>query len=150
MQDANLSSQSPSKGRFRYASFWRRAIAQIIDDCIWFLGMGYVVGLLFGESTDSGFVLSLIPAGFLLLIACTYFTVLEWKFGQTLGKKIVGSRVVGVDGSRLTLRAAIIRTILRIVDWLPFFYVAGCIALLVSKSRQRLGDQVAKTVVVRV
>ena len=44
---------------------------------------------------------------------------------------------------------ALIRNVLRLVDWLPFLYLVGGILVLVSERRQRLGDLVAGTVVVK-
>jgi uncharacterized RDD family membrane protein YckC len=43
-----------------------------------------------------------------------------------------------------------VRTILRIVDSLPAFYLLGFIVVVASKEKQRIGDMAAGTVVVRV
>jgi hypothetical protein len=43
----------------------------------------------------------------------------------------------------------LVRNILRLVDYWPLFYVVGIIAALTSPARQRLGDRVARTLVVR-
>jgi uncharacterized RDD family membrane protein YckC len=39
--------------------------------------------------------------------------------------------------------------VLRIIDWLPFFYLIGFVLILVTSNRQRLGDLAANTIVVR-
>jgi uncharacterized RDD family membrane protein YckC len=62
---------------------------------------------------------------------------------------LLGIRVATVDGSRISWGASIIRNILRIIDALPFFYLLGAILIWTSPQKQRLGDRVAKTVVVR-
>jgi uncharacterized RDD family membrane protein YckC len=69
--------------------------------------------------------------------------------GRTIGKKILGLKVVSVDGTRPGVGRIAIRTLFRLVDWLPFFNLVGFILVVSLKSRQRLGDLVAKTVVVR-
>jgi uncharacterized RDD family membrane protein YckC len=78
-----------------------------------------------------------------------YFFSLEMATGRTIGKKILGLKVVSVDGTRPGVGRIAIRTLFRLVDWLPFFNLVGFILVVSLKSRQRLGDLVAKTVVVR-
>jgi uncharacterized RDD family membrane protein YckC len=69
-------------------------------------------------------------------------------FGRTLGKLLTGLRSVCVNGAPLTVRAALVRTIGRVIDELPVFYLVGFIALLASGSpRQRFGDKLAGTTV---
>jgi len=73
---------------------------------------------------------------------------LEATQGATLGKRILGLRVVKIDGSPIGWSESIIRNLLRIIDGL-FAYLVGAILIWTSPQRQRLGDRVAKTVVVR-
>jgi uncharacterized RDD family membrane protein YckC len=67
---------------------------------------------------------------------------------MTLGKKMVGIRVVREDGEHLTVAAAVVRNVVRLVDALVF-YLVGFLFAIVSPRGQRLGDRVAGTVVVR-
>lgn len=87
-----------------------------------------------------------------VLILCLvfgYFWGTETIWAQTLGKRALGIRVVGVGGSKVTAGATFVRTILRIVDFLPAFYIVGFVAVLATGSRrQRVGDLAAKTRVV--
>ena len=63
---------------------------------------------------------------------------------------MVGLRVIGRDGGRPTVSAVAIRTVLRLVDWLPAFYLAGFVSMLATGARrQRLGDLAAGTHVPR-
>jgi hypothetical protein len=75
-----------------------------------------------------------------------YTCVLEASCGATVGKVIVGSRVVRT-GRRGALSAAAIRNLLRFVDAIGF-YVIGAIVAGCSPWRQRLGDLSAGTMVV--
>jgi uncharacterized RDD family membrane protein YckC len=77
-------------------------------------------------------------------MACEYF----WK-GQTLGKWMLGLRVMDVTGLELQFSQVAIRNLLRIFDQLPFWGLVGGVAMLASKHRQRLGDLAAGTVVIR-
>lgn len=78
-----------------------------------------------------------------------YFALPEWKWGRTLGKVLLGMRVVSVDGTRASGRAVVVRTFLRAVDY-QFAGLLGALLVLVTPLRQRLGDMAAGTVVVRI
>lgn len=83
--------------------------------------------------------------------------LLEWIFpavceahfdGATPGKKAMGLRVVNDDGTPVQTAAAVIRNLLRAVDFLPLMYGAGLASMLINREFKRLGDLVAQTVVV--
>jgi len=82
------------------------------------------------------------------VISIAYGIVLEWRWrGQTLGKRLLGLRVVDAQGLRLQLPQIALRNLLRVLDMLPLLYLVGGIAALVSRKGQRLGDLAANTVV---
>jgi uncharacterized RDD family membrane protein YckC len=74
----------------------------------------------------------------------------EWFWrGQTLGKRLLGLRVIDAEGRRVTLPQIVVRNLLRPVDMLPAFYLLGGATAWWSKHAQRLGDLAARTIVVR-
>jgi uncharacterized RDD family membrane protein YckC len=84
------------------------------------------------------------------VIALVYAMVAEWLWrGQTVGKRLLGLRVVDAHGLRLEPSQVIVRNLLRLLDALPALYLTGGIACVFSRHRQRLGDLAAGTVVVR-
>ncbi|RJP24316.1 MAG: RDD family protein [Candidatus Abyssobacteria bacterium SURF_5] len=84
------------------------------------------------------------------LVSIGYSIILEWYWrGQTLGKRLLGLRVVDEDGLRLKFSQIAIRNLLRFVDALPVFYLIGGTASVVTPRSQRLGDIAASTVVIR-
>ncbi len=83
-----------------------------------------------------------------LALQFVYFTALEGRFGQTLGKFVSEVKVVREDGSPIGYRAAALRTILRLIDFLPVLYGVGALLIWSSDKRQRLGDVVAHTIVI--
>jgi uncharacterized RDD family membrane protein YckC len=85
---------------------------------------------------------------FLLYFGYYAFFEIIWN-GQTPGKRRVGIRVIKDDGRPLTPAESIGRNLMRIVDWLPFFYGAGIICAFFSKGNKRLGDLVVGSLVVR-
>ena len=130
-----------------YVGVGLRFVAVIIDSII-FMVLGWVLALLFGGASATGFQLSGGPAILLFVIGFAYFIVLEAVAGGTLGKLIIGIRVYTVDGQSISWGASIIRNLLRIVDGL-FFYLVGAILVWTSDKKQRLGDRAAKTVVAK-
>lgn len=87
----------------------------------------------------------------MVLVLIVYPTTLETLTrGRSLGKLALGLRVVRDDGAPVRFRHALTRALLAVfVDvWLTYG-VAGLIAMVMSRSSKRLGDQAAGTVVVR-
>jgi len=70
--------------------------------------------------------------------------------GQTLGKRVLGIRVVAANGAPVGWMAAFARNLLRVVDMLPVGYAAGIVTSLTDPWGRRLGDLVAGTLVVHV
>jgi uncharacterized RDD family membrane protein YckC len=64
--------------------------------------------------------------------------------GQTIGKRQMNIRVVKADGFALDPMGVFIRTIFRVVDQIPFFWIVP----VVSPRQQRFGDMAARTIVV--
>jgi len=125
-----------------------RAVAVIIDGFI-FLPVSYLMAAVFGTVTSDGFTVE--GPGFYLttLLSFAYYIYFEGVLGATIGKMIVGLKVIKVDGSPCDVRAAVIRTVCRIIDALPFAYIVGALAIWASALNQRLGDRAAGTVVVK-
>ncbi|HEX3596519.1 MAG TPA: RDD family protein [Polyangiaceae bacterium] len=69
--------------------------------------------------------------------------------GRTLGKRVMGIRVISADGAPLSKLQATVRNLLRPIDFLPLGYAVGGLLACLGSSAQRLGDLVARTVVVR-
>jgi uncharacterized RDD family membrane protein YckC len=125
-----------------------RAVAVIIDTILLFL-VAYAMALATGGVTGTGFQLTGGPMFIWLAIGIAYYIVLEAQFGATLGKRIVGLKVVKLDGGGpIDWQASIVRNLLRLVDGI-FFYLVGAIMVWTSNQKQRLGDKVASTVIVR-
>ena len=94
----------------RPAGFWVRAVAFAIDAVVCmvvqmsFAGLGRLM-LGSGEAATAG------PTAFFftVIFAAAYWTTLHMIAGQTVGKSIVGVRVVGTDGALLTFGPALLR-----------------------------------------
>ncbi len=75
-----------------------------------------------------------------------YLWLLEASFGATLGKAMVGVRVVRT-AKRNALAALAIRNLLRVLDGLGF-YLVGAVVAGCSNTHRRLGDICAGTTVI--
>jgi len=69
--------------------------------------------------------------------------------GQTPGKRFSRTRTVREGGVPIDLSCAALRNLIRVVDFLPVFYILGGITVLISSCNKRLGDYAAGTLVVK-
>jgi uncharacterized RDD family membrane protein YckC len=138
--------------RFETAGLGSRFAAQLIDLLVlWgvLLALGlvsYGIGALLGQGTVVLLVFAVV--GFASFWAYWILPEALWS-GQTIGKHLLHLRVIDARGGPVTAGQAIVRNLLRIVDFLPLSYAAGTIAIFSSARNQRLGDLAAGTVVIR-
>ena len=134
----------------RPAGFWIRAVAALVDLAIYGLVQASL-GKLAGVLVDIDFAGSPPFQGLLVahtfLFASLYAILLHWLGGQTLGKLLVGARVVASDGGPLTLGAAVLR-------YLGYFVSCATLGLGYAmvglrQDKRGLHDLVAGTRVVR-
>jgi len=83
-----------------------------------------------------------------LIIIVLYFVILEGVIGATIGKKVLGIKVVQLDGQIPGIGRSLIRNLLRAVDALPAFNILGVFLILKSPERARFGDRIAGTRVI--
>lgn len=131
--------------RLRVAGPAARALAWIVDSLIKY---GVLSGLLMALSILGG-------GGWGLWLMALFLT--EWFYpalwevyadGATPGKKALNLKVVHANGAPVDWPGALIRNLLRAVDFLPVFYGFGLVAMLSTRNFQRLGDLAADTVVI--
>lgn len=144
--------ETPEGVEFSYdlASPVTRCLAWIVDAAAIGLlskGAGKACEWLGHLNQDWGTAIAVI---FYFAISVGYGIVLEWRWhGQTLGKRVMGLRVVDAQGLRLQLSQVILRNLLRLVDMLPVVYLVGGVTSFCSRNCQRLGDLAAGTIVAR-
>jgi uncharacterized RDD family membrane protein YckC len=129
----------------RVAGLVARGRAWLVDLAI--RGFVYIVALqilMFLDKVGMGVMLLLVFA--LEWLYPVYFEA-AWH-GATPGKRVCKLAVLCDDGSPIDWGAALIRNTLRVVDFLPFLYMAGTICMFARRDFKRLGDIAAGTVVV--
>ena len=142
-----------------YAGLWPRFLALAIDFALFAAIFTPVTRLVKGvwimSASDHAWVRGLWITDPLCLaffaIMIGYFWLLEGCLGTTLGKWIVGLRVIRAqDGTRPGLGRSAMRTLLRAVDGLPALNLLGIVLISRSVERARLGDRIAGTRVIHV
>jgi uncharacterized RDD family membrane protein YckC len=87
--------------------------------------------------------------GVLAVAAYLWYWVLRpAATGKTWGMELIGVRIVRADGALLSRTDTLVRGLLLLVDGL-FLGLVGLISMLATRDHQRIGDLVAKTLVVR-
>jgi uncharacterized RDD family membrane protein YckC len=139
----------------RIARMPTRALACAIDVLLQGIVLVVLISLLAGfllggESSDAlaGALIFIV----VLVVMLGYRVVMETLTrGRTLGKMVLGLKVVRDDGSSIRFRHALVRTLLWFfVDFAPWFAASpGIVASLMNKQGKRIGDMVAGTVVIR-
>ncbi|MDQ0231149.1 RDD family protein [Metabacillus malikii] len=146
--------------QFQSAGLGSRAAAFIIDQILLSIAnilivIGFLL-LIYGFSSLSFYSYELmfsIPFAIMLIVLFilnwAYYVVLEYfSGGKTVGKRIVGIRVIQDNGHSITLLSSFIRNLLRIIDSLPAYYLLGMFMVFFHSKNKRLGDLVAGTIVV--
>jgi len=121
-------------------------IAALLIDALVKILLFVVTGFVLALAGRPGMGLLLI---FYFLVEWFYPVVFEvWRNGQTPGKKSMDIVVVNDDGTPIAFAGSLIRNLLRVVDFLPFAYVAGLITCVLDNKFKRIGDLAAGTMVV--
>ncbi|RZF58768.1 RDD family protein [Sphingobacterium corticibacterium] len=148
-----LSINTPQNVKFEYnlASLGSRIIAFAID---YFIIMCYAIMVyymvsrlgLFNTSdpwlTAGVYMLILLPAFFYPFLMETFFN------GQTIGKMIMRTKVVKIDGTRASIYQYFIRWVCSIVDIFLCAGALGISSIIATKHAQRIGDIAADTTVI--
>lgn len=146
METFNLSTSQNVSLEFKIASVADRILAYILDIII--LGLTSLIFSLVISLTAFGFsewmLLLFLPVLFYHLLFEVFFN------GQSLGKMIMGIRVVKTDGSQLTIGSCFIRWIFQLIDILLLGGAVAILVIIINGKGQRLGDLAASTTVLKI
>ncbi|MDY6076121.1 RDD family protein [Mobiluncus sp.] len=139
------------------ASLFLRVVSAIIDAIAIILGMIITYEVLFlilslsGESDDfmyfsneahAAALVSIVTALWLFLVPMTVETLSR---GKSLGRFIVGTRIVRDDGGPITLRHAFVRTLIGLGELWATMGAGAIIAAWTNRRGKRIGDIFAGT-----
>jgi uncharacterized RDD family membrane protein YckC len=137
------------------APFKKRIFALIVDGIIFLIlfCVGYFIILgkhqPFTGQDGTGYSYGIIVPAYFYLMAIgswmLFITIAEFRTGQSLGKRVLGIRVVRQDFAKTAISDTLTRHLFDLVDLILF---AGLWVALTNKKSQRIGDLVARTIVV--
>jgi uncharacterized RDD family membrane protein YckC len=149
---------------FAITSFHKRFFSWVIDIAImvayYLIGSRLLEAVLGQRWASAGWVLVLFG-----LPPLFYHLVCEIRLnGQSVGKKVLGIKVITADGGQPTLSQYLIRWVFRLVDfpiwvfpaiaqnalpwWCAVFLFGGIVCVIASPFSQRIGDLVAGTIII--
>ncbi|WP_163539432.1 RDD family protein [Gracilibacillus sp. YIM 98692] len=144
--------------KFQTAGLGSRAAAQIMDQLIllttqmililflFFFMDNPLMTYFFSEGNSVAIAIFII---LVFVINFGYFIFLEYIWaGRTIGKRMLGIRVIQENGHRITVLSSIIRNFVRLIDMLPSAYAVGILFVFFHSKHKRLGDIAAGTIVV--
>lgn len=121
----------------RYAGFWRRFLAYVLDALLLLVVTFAILGM-------KGFFMPFLP----LIIGWLYYTLMESsKYQATLGKIALSMKVTDMNGKRVSFARATGRYFGRILSGL--ILCVGYLMIVWTKQKQSLHDKLAHTLVVR-
>ncbi len=139
---------------FTAASVGDRIFAQLLDILV-MIAYAVVVGVLLditGLSTtiEAMDTWSVMGAYVIIYSPIMFYTIVQeslWE-GQTIGKRIMKTKVIKLDGYQAGFGDYLIRWLFRLVEILIGYGIIALIAVIASKKSQRLGDMAAGTAVI--
>ncbi len=150
---------APAEGRLAWAAgFWTRLLAFLIDALVVtvvVVVMMLISSLVLGQGALEAFdfffqqLSSLLAAIFVfVLLLLVYLTIFTIYGGQTVGKMLLGLRVVGLDGHSVSTVGALLRALGMLLAGLPG--LAGFLWAAFDLDRRGWHDYIGKTLVVQV
>ncbi len=151
---------------YEVAGLGSRFVAALVDSTIigvmatlvWvfgFLGLAVIEGLWLAikniDPGDGDYYAALAVSTFLTFVVIWgYYVLFEmvWQ-GQSPGKRWLGLRVIKDGGYPIRFVDSVVRNVVRLVDFLPFYYIVGALVMMLNRRYRRLGDLAAGTIVVK-
>lgn len=158
LTDRQVDVETPEHVSISYelADLGSRFTAMLLDYLLIVAGwLGMWLGMLALGAAVGENLLTGVGLGITIFIAFVlqwgYFMLFEGlRDGQTPGKRRMGIRVVHDGGFPVTMRAAAVRNLLRVIDMLPPpSWVVGGVSMMLHPQTKRVGDLAGGTVVVR-
>lgn len=139
---------------FTAASVGDRIFAQLLDILV-MIAYAVVVGVFLDVTGLSSAIedmdkWSVMGAYGLIYSPIMFYTIFQeslWE-GQTIGKRIMKTKVIKLDGYQAGFGDYLIRWLFRLVEIFVGYGVIALIAVIASKKSQRLGDMAAGTAVI--
>src|SRR5476651_227572 len=161
MQTIRIKTSQNIEIDYEVAGLGERIIARIIDIGV-FIGLFYAVYIIIiifflsvftglQSGGGQGVPVALIVLGVIYSIAFIFYDLVSEIFfnGQSIGKYAAKIKVVSINGSRPTLGQFFLRWVFRLLDFGITFGIGAVISVAVSEKKQRIGDIIAGTTLIK-
>lgn len=134
-----------------YSGAFRRLFAFMID-CVVIIGAYMLLALILGFAVFSSPLLALPMFGLwyfggMFCFAWLYFAIFESsKWQATVGKRVLGLKVVDLEGNRVGFWRATARYFSKLLS--RFILMIGFLMIFWTKKKQALHDKIASTLVI--
>jgi uncharacterized RDD family membrane protein YckC len=93
---------------------------------------------------------SLAAIGLLFYLPVMFYSIVQESLfeGQTIGKRIMKTRVIKIDGYQASFGDYLIRWLFRTIDVSIGMGIVGLVTMMVNNKTQRLGDMAAGTAII--
>lgn len=151
MENISVATAQNVSIEYPLATLGDRILAELLDSLIK-IAFVFVVGILFYAFTDNIESSSILWITFIIIVGgpfVFYHLLFEvFMSGQTPGKRTMKCAVASADGDPVTFGKYMIRWLFRLID-IPLYGVVAMLAIGLSEKRQRVGDMLARTIVVK-
>jgi uncharacterized RDD family membrane protein YckC len=132
------------------------AILADLGFCALLLLTAYLLLMLFAQGAPGDWLtrfgahfMTIVLLVLIFAVQWIYFTFFEWLWnGQTPGKRLLHLRVIKVDGAPVSWIDVLLRNLSRPIDAFGPMGLIGLLMIFVSPRAQRLGDLMARTLVI--
>jgi uncharacterized RDD family membrane protein YckC len=127
-----------------------RVLGRIIDGLVLF-AYSIVILAIIGFSSFFDFVAANAAIVIILILPIVFYDLISELLlnGQSIGKKVMGIKVISLTGEQPSLSQYLIRWLFRLVDFTFSGSLVALIMVAVTEKRQRLGDKIADTTLVK-
>ncbi|MCL2423158.1 MAG: RDD family protein [Micrococcales bacterium] len=135
------------------ASVFNRMLSGVIDYTLYAIGLfiaSWAMGALYTTDIDFQMSAAISLAVFVTMLVIVPIAVETLTRGRSLGRLAAGLRIVRDDGGVVSLRQAMIRSLVAVLEIWMLFTVPALLASLLSPKGKRLGDMVAGTYCARI
>ena len=121
-----------------YVGFMRRLLSMIVDSIILIPGYFFIFMAFYYPTAEWGqgnILVAVLVTGFVLFIALSiYFTIMWRLFGQTPGKMLFKMKIVDFNGNQISIRRAVLRSIVLVTPVIIIYLVVSVGTHLTSKN----------------
>jgi uncharacterized RDD family membrane protein YckC len=159
MQTVRIRTSQNIEIDYEVAGLGERILARIVDMGV-FIGVFYIFYIIFflfflsvlvDMEKGAGFPIALIVIAIIFSVVYIFYDLVCEIFfnGQSIGKYAIKIKVVNLTGARPTIGQYLTRWVFRLLDFTLTFGIAAIISVAVSEKKQRIGDMIAGTTLIK-